>query len=116
MLVKFILKEFFNFWILTSYTLSLAAESGICSWYGVGLDGALTASGEHFNSKDFTAAHRTLPFGTHVVAHVGGRSTKVRINDRGPFVPGRILDVSPVAADQLDIRSRGVAHCTVDKA
>lgn len=92
----------------------LAAESGICSWYGVGLDGAFTASGERFNSRDMTAAHKTLPFGTHVRATIGQRSVVVRINDRGPFVAGRILDVTPVAADQLDIRTRGIAQCTVN--
>lgn len=93
----------------------IAGESGICSWYGVGLDGALTASGERFNSHALTAAHKTLPFGTHVRAHIGGKSVVVRVNDRGPFVAGRILDVSPPAADALGIRSKGVDHCTIEK-
>lgn len=93
----------------------LVSETGICSWYGQGLEGALTANGEHFKGHDMTAAHKTLPFGTHVKVTIGSHSVVVRINDRGPFVAGRILDVSPAAADKLGIRSKGVDHCTVTK-
>ena len=93
------------------------SESGICSWYGEGLPkGALTANGEHFDPHGMTAAHKHLPFGTHVKVTIGSHSVTVRINDRGPFVAGRILDVSPVAAEKLGIKgSKGVAHCTVTK-
>ena len=88
----------------------------MCSYYGAGLAGHKTANGERLNPHALTAAHKKLPFGTHVRVHVGSHSVVVRINDRGPFVAGRILDVSPAAADKLGIRSKGVAHCTVDRA
>ena len=79
------------------------------------MDGQYTASGEKFNSHALTAAHKTLPFNTRVKVTIGSRSVVVRINDRGPFVAGRILDVSVAAADRLGIRSRGIAPCTVLK-
>ena len=91
----------------------LVSESGICSWYGQGLEGALTANGEHFHPNELTAAHKTLPFNTHVKVTIDSLSVVVRINDRGPFVAGRILDVSPAAADHLNLRNRGIAHCEV---
>ena len=77
------------------------AESGIASIYAY--DGEKTANGEHANPSGLTAAHRTLPFGTHV--HVtnqrNGRSVTVRINDRGPFVRGRVIDLTPAGARAL---------------
>jgi rare lipoprotein A len=76
-------------------------DSGIASVYG----GQQTASGETMNSGDMTAAHRTLPFGTKVtvVNHNNGRSAVVRINDRGPFVRGRVIDLSPAAGRALGV-------------
>lgn len=84
---------------------SVHAESGIASFYGRG-DGYAwkrTASGETMDPHAMTAAHRTLPFGTHVTVtnRNNGRTVNVRINDRGPFVAGRIIDLSPAAADTL---------------
>ena len=78
-------------------------ESGQASWYGPPHHGRPTFSGEIFDMRQLTAAHRTLPMGTRVlVTHLGtGRSVEVRINDRGPFVKGRILDVSQAAAERL---------------
>src|SRR5512140_1468337 len=72
---------------------------GYASWYGGALRGHLTANGEHFNPSALTAAHRTLPFGTclHVENVENGRSVNVRVNDRGPYVNGRIVDVSEAA-------------------
>jgi len=69
-----------------------------------------TASGERYDPKSFTAAHRTLPFGTRVrVTNVAnGRTVVVRINNRGPFKPGRVIDLSEAAADAIDMRSRGI--------
>lgn len=87
----------------------------MCSWYGPGLAGHRTANGEIFDPTKLTAAHKTLPFGTHVKVTVGHRSVTVRINDRGPFVAGRILDVSTAAANHLNLRTVGVAHCTIHK-
>jgi peptidoglycan lytic transglycosylase len=77
------------------------AESGIASVYAYG--GGKTASGDHVNSGGFTAAHRTLAFGTHVrvTNRRNGRSIMVRINDRGPFVRGRVIDLTPAAARAL---------------
>ncbi|CAG2177011.1 unnamed protein product, partial [Oppiella nova] len=74
-------------------------EDGVFSWYDA--PGALTASGEIFDSNAMTAAHKTLPFNTVVQASCNGRSVTVRINDRGPFVAGRILDVTPAAGREL---------------
>ena len=93
----------------------LGVESGVCSWYGDNLDGALTASGERFNSHDMTAAHNTLPFGTRVRVTIGSRWAVLRINDRGPFGDGRILDVTPVAAKRLGFRDGGIVPCTVER-
>ncbi len=78
-------------------------EEGIASWYGHPYHGRPTASGETYNMYDMTAAHRTLPFGTHVRVHdlQNGRETEVRINDRGPFVEGRIIDLSYAAAQAI---------------
>jgi rare lipoprotein A len=89
-----------------------AAAFGIASTYG---EGSQTASGEKFNANELTAAHRTLPFGTRVrvTNHSNGRSVVVTINDRGPFVGGRIIDVTPAAARVLGMS--GVAPVTVER-
>lgn len=91
---------------------------GIASWYGGadGLHGALTASGEPFDDAAFTAAHRTLPFGTRVRVTFlkSGRSVIVRINDRGPFIDGRIIDLSRAAAEEIGLLSYGVGMVTIE--
>ena len=78
-------------------------HAGIASWYGPGFHGRKTASGERFDQNDMTAAHRTLPFGSRVkvVDEKTGRSIVVRINDRGPFSHGRVIDLSKQAAQAL---------------
>ena len=88
-----------------------AIERGIASWYGPGFQGKATASGEIFNTHDLTAAHKTLPFGTlvEVVNLNNGRKVRVRINDRGPFVRGRIIDLSKAAAERIDLVRTGTA-------
>ena len=85
---------------------------GVASYYS---SGQRTAAGGRFNPKAMTAAHRSLPFGTRVrVTHLGnGRSVDVRINDRGPFVGGRIIDLSRGAAGVLGMRGQGVARVKV---
>jgi rare lipoprotein A len=85
--------------------------SGFASWYGPGFHGAMSASGERFNANALTAAHRSLPFGTQVkVTNMdNGRSVVVRINDRGPFVHNRILDISEGAARVIGLINSGVA-------
>jgi len=89
---------------------------GSASYYAAKFDGRRTASGERFSSAEMTAAHRTLPFGTMVrVTNVAtGKSVVVRINDRGPFSAGRMIDVSRAAAEELGLVARG--HGTVELA
>lgn len=82
--------------------------SGVASWYGNEFNGRSTASGERFNENDFTCASRTLPFGTYLAVSYGNRRIVVRVNDRGPFVKGRILDLSKGAAQALGIS--GIGH------
>jgi rare lipoprotein A len=81
--------------------------SGIASFYG-NESGSKTASGQRFNQNALTAAHRSLPFGTRLKVTHGGRSVVVTINDRGPFVRGRVLDLSTAAARAIGITSSGV--------
>jgi peptidoglycan lytic transglycosylase len=87
-------------------------ETGIASWYGAPYDGRRAASGEIFDTKKLTAAHRTLPFDTWVeVTNLQNREcVSVRINDRGPFVDGRIIDLSFAAADAIDLVRPGIAR------
>ena len=88
-------------------------SQGLASFY---TEGTRTASGERFNTYEMTAAHPTLPFGTRLrVTNVAtGRSVTVRVNDRGPYVPGRIVDVSYSAAESLGMVGRGVAKVKLD--
>lgn len=88
------------------------AAHGIASFYRP----TRTASGEKANAGELTAAHRTLPFGTRVrVTDVAtGKSVTVRVNDRGPFIPGRVVDVSHSAAESLGITGRGIAKVKLD--
>ena len=85
--------------------------SGLASWYGAKHHGKRTASGEIFDQKKFTAAHRTLPWGSIVkVTNLdNGKSVEVRINDRGPFTKGRIIDLSRAAAKALGMLESGVS-------
>ena len=94
-------------------TSTKGATYGVASFYSYDPH---TASGEKFNSQELTAAHRTLPFGTRLrVTDVAtGRSVTVRVNDRGPFVPGRVVDVSASAAESLGITGKGVAKVKLD--
>jgi len=86
---------------------------GMASFYK---HGSKTANGEQFNSSELTAAHRTLPFGTRLrVTDVAtGQSVTVRVNDRGPFIPGRVVDVSHSAAEALGMIDRGIAKVKVE--
>jgi rare lipoprotein A len=95
---------------------ALGAFEGNASWYGPGFAGRRTASGEVFDPAQLTAAHRSLPFGTlvRVVNLDNGRSVEVRINDRGPFKPDRVIDLSRAAAERLAMVSSGVARVRVE--
>lgn len=90
-------------------------QRGEASWYGAEYDGRETASGEVFDRTLMTAAHRSLSFGTYVeVTNLdNGRRTIVKINDRGPFVAGRIIDVSERAADVLGMKIAGIAQVSL---
>ncbi len=89
------------------------AAHGVASFY---TEGTKTASGEKFDTQELTAAHRTLPFGTRLrVTNVTtGQSVTVRVNDRGPFVPGRVVDVSYAAAETLGMVGGGIAKVKLD--
>jgi rare lipoprotein A len=84
-------------------------QRGTASWYGPRFNGRRTASGERFDMQAFTAAHRTLPFGTMVRVHslVNGRDVDVRITDRGPYAGNRIIDLSRAAAEELGMLGLG---------
>ena len=87
--------------------------SGMASYYG-NESGSRTASGQRFNQNAMTAAHRTLPFGTKLRVTHGGRSVVVTINDRGPFIRGRVLDLSTGAARAVGLTSAGVGRVTAE--
>ncbi len=93
-----------------------ATEEGIASWYGHPYHGRRTANGEVYDMESDTAAHNTLPFDTwvRVVNLDNGRSTRVRINDRGPFVGGRIIDLSRRAAREIGMIRNGTARVRVE--
>lgn len=88
-------------------------SQGVASFY---TEGTKTANGEKFNTHDLTAAHPTLPFGTklRVTNETTGQAVTVRVNDRGPFVQGRVVDVSYAAADALGMVGKGLAKVKLD--
>jgi rare lipoprotein A len=93
-----------------------SVETGLASWYGHPYHGRPAANGEIYDMESFTAAHRTLPFGTRVrVTNLANQKTvDVRINDRGPFIDGRIIDLSHAAAEAIDLIGPGVAQVRLD--
>lgn len=117
-----------NMGLATGLTLALmvatapafAAEktrqfSGVAAYYDKNYRGR-TAAGEQYDPRKFTAAHRTLPFGTRlkITDRKSGRSVEVTVNDRGPFTRGRVLDLSLAAATELHMLGRGLARVTVE--
>jgi len=99
--------------VLQTHHKANSSSDGLASFY---TEDEWTASGERFNTRAMTAAHPTLPFGTRLrVTNVtNGRSVVVRINDRGPFVPGRVVDLSESAAESLGMVERGVVKVKLD--
>jgi len=95
---------------------SLVGE-GKASYYASRFHGKKTASGEFFSLSQFTAAHRSLPFGTsvRVINLDNGKNVVVRINDRGPYLRGRIIDVSPAAAREIGLFGRGTANVRIER-
>ena len=94
---------------------AVAPEQGGASWYARHFQGRRTASGERYDQNELTAAHKTLPFGTvvRVRSEVTGQEIDVRINDRGPFVAGRVIDLSHAAARALGLLQMGVKKVTL---
>lgn len=91
-------------------------ERGDASWYGPDCQGKPTADGETFNMNDLTAAHRRLPFGSvvRVTNLANGLSVEVRINDRGPYQDGRIIDLSSAAADVIQMKKAGTVPVEIE--
>src|SRR6478735_3152422 len=100
--------------IIFSACSKRVTESGVASFYSDKYEGRKTASGEVFHQAEYVAAHKTLPFGTKVKVKnlSNGKTVKVRINDRGPFVKGRVIDLSKIAAKKIDIEHAGLAQVT----
>ncbi len=90
------------------------ADEGLASWYGPGFEGRETASGETYDPNGYTAAHKTLPFGTDLIVSYGQRSVPVTVNDRGPFLGTRELDLSQAAARDLGLIPEGVGYVEYD--
>ena len=90
-------------------------QKGMASWYGPGFHGRKTASGERFNTHELTAAHLTLPFGTKLLVRNerNGKEVVVRVNDRGPYIKSRIIDLSQAAARALGID--GVGRVVIER-
>jgi len=93
------------------------AEEGLASYYARGFHGKRTASGERYDMNAMTCAHRTAPFGARLRVEdlATGRSVVVRVNDRGPFVRGRVVDLSWAAARRIDLVRRGLARVRVER-
>lgn len=91
-------------------------QVGLASWYGNQEQGRLTASGQRFDPRKLTAAHRTLPLDTKVkVTNLeNGKSVEVKVNDRGPYIPGRVLDLSTEAAKLLGMEKEGLALVRIE--
>ncbi len=87
---------------------------GVASWYGPGFDGNRTANGERFDQDELTAAHRTLKFNSIVRVTYHDQSVYVRINDRGPFVRGRVIDLSKAAAEKIGLIAAGRGPVTLE--
>jgi rare lipoprotein A len=86
------------------------AKAGLASWYGPGFEGLPTASGEPYNPYGYTAAHKSMPLGTDLLVKYGGRSVQVTVNDRGPYVGERELDLSQGAAEAVGLTQAGVDY------
>ena len=101
--------------LLLALPTSVLGDCGIASYYGGKHAGKKTANGEIFSPSKLTAAHKTLPFGTRLKVTYKGKSVVVKVNDRGPFVKGRSLDLSEGAAKRLGIKKHGVARVCFKK-
>lgn len=114
--MKFKLFLLLSVLIIASSCAPKITQTGKASYYAKKFNGRKTASGKKFRSYKRTAAHKTLPFGTKVkVTNLrNGKSVKVKINDRGPFVAGRIIDLSRKAARKIDMLNEGVGNVKIE--
>ena len=110
-------------WILLLVSAFLAlgndraeAKTGLASWYGPGFEGLRTASGEPFDPYGYTVAHKTMPLGTELLVSYAGRSVQVTVNDRGPYVGDRELDLSQGAAEYIGLTQAGVDYVKYSRA
>lgn len=110
------MKKILPLLLIALIAFPLFAEEGIASWYTADKPNALTANGEVFDNLKLTAAHKSLTFGSIVkVTNLdNGKSIEVRINDRGPYVDGRVIDLTPEGARQLDFYKQGIAHVDLE--
>ncbi len=92
------------------------AKTGLASWYGPGFEGLPTASGEPYDPYGYTAAHKTMPLGTDLVVEYGGSAVQVTVNDRGPYVGSRELDLSQRAAEAIGLTQAGVDYVEYHRA
>lgn len=110
--------NFFTWILIIAAPLSAVAQSqeGKASFYADKFEGRSTASGEKYKHSKLTAAHKTLPFGTivKVINKKNGKSVEVRVNDRGPFVKGRVIDLSKSAAEKLEFVNDGLADVKIE--
>ena len=111
------MKYFLSFLLVGCCLSAHAQQRGVASYYSKRATGAMTASGEKLHHDSMTCAHRTFPFGTRlrVKNPANGREVIVRVNDRGPFVRGRIVDLSRAAAHKLGIIAQGIAVVEVER-
>ena len=100
--------------LLLLITANLFSTPAIASWYTADKKNALTANGEIFDNNALSAAHKTLTFGSIVKVSYGDKSVQVRINDRGPYIEGRDIDLTPRAAKELGIYDIGVAQVDIE--
>lgn len=101
-------------WAMPVHAAQCAGQMVTASWYGAE-SGNRTANGEPFDGSSLTAAHKTLPFGTRLRVTYRGKSVVVRLNDRGPFVKGRALDLSAAAAHRIGLKSAGVGKVCMER-
>jgi rare lipoprotein A len=116
--VLFLRMRTLTLFLLLSFSLLACrtiTETGKASYYADKYEGRKTSNGETFRQRKLTAAHKTLPFGTKVrVTNLNtGKTVKVRINDRGPFIEGRIIDLTRKAAKKIDLITEGVASVKI---
>jgi len=111
-----IISSLFVIAMMTACSSKVTTQTGKASFYASSFNGKKTASGDKFRSSKKTAAHNTIPFGTKVkVTNLSnGKSVKVKINDRGPHVSGRIIDLSRKAAKKIDMIDKGVANVKIE--